>query len=158
MARRAVRELPEGVPTIDILHSDFRDFVRPGSDPGYSLITGSPPYFPLGTGVLPADAQRRACRFEARGGVAAYGEAASRWLAPGGRFYFVFQTTWDLRCLEAIAAHGLHLHGRVDAKMREIIGRDSPFSYQFMEREAAKKLFGDLGEDYKVELIDAIRL
>ncbi|MGD8423224.1 MAG: threonine--tRNA ligase, partial [Methyloceanibacter sp.] len=45
---------------------------------------------------------------------------------------------------------------KIEAKMREIIQRDSPFSYDLMERETAKKMFGEMGEDYKVELIDAI--
>jgi threonyl-tRNA synthetase len=45
---------------------------------------------------------------------------------------------------------------KIEAKMREIIQRGSPFSYELMEREAAKKMFGEMGEDYKVELIDAI--
>ncbi len=45
---------------------------------------------------------------------------------------------------------------KIEAKMREIIQRDSPFSYEVIEREAAKTLFGDKGEEYKVELIDAI--
>ena len=45
---------------------------------------------------------------------------------------------------------------KIEAKMHEIIKRDSPFSYEVMERGAAKKMFGDMGEAYKVELIDAI--
>ena len=45
---------------------------------------------------------------------------------------------------------------KIEAKMREIIQRDSPFSCELMEREAAKKMFGEMGEAYKVELIDAI--
>ena len=45
---------------------------------------------------------------------------------------------------------------KIEAKMHEIIKRDSPFSYEVMERDAAKKMFGEIGEDYKIELIDAI--
>jgi len=45
---------------------------------------------------------------------------------------------------------------KIEAKMREIISRDSPFSCEVVERTAAKKLFADMGEDYKLELIDAI--
>ena len=45
---------------------------------------------------------------------------------------------------------------KIEAKMREIISRDSPFSCEVMERQAAKKLFREMGEDYKIELIDAI--
>jgi tRNA1(Val) A37 N6-methylase TrmN6 len=124
MARRAVSELPDNSPPINIVHRDFREFEKSEED-AYELITGSPPYFPIGTGVLPKDSQRRACRFEARGGVEAYCSTAARWLAPKGRFYFVFQTTWDARVLAGIEAAGLALHARVDAKMRE--GRPDPF-------------------------------
>ncbi|ODR94821.1 threonine--tRNA ligase [Methyloceanibacter superfactus] len=45
---------------------------------------------------------------------------------------------------------------KIEAKMHEIIKRDSPFSCEVMERAAAKKLFAGMGEDYKIELIDAI--
>ena len=45
---------------------------------------------------------------------------------------------------------------KIEAKMREIISRDSPFSCELIERQAAKKLFREMGEDYKIELIDAI--
>ncbi len=44
----------------------------------------------------------------------------------------------------------------IEAKMREIIARDSPFTCEVVEREAAKRLFADKGETYKIELIDAI--
>jgi threonyl-tRNA synthetase len=45
---------------------------------------------------------------------------------------------------------------KIEAKMREIIARDSPFICEVMERKAAKKLFADEGETFKLELIDAI--
>ncbi|HUU67065.1 MAG TPA: threonine--tRNA ligase [Methyloceanibacter sp.] len=45
---------------------------------------------------------------------------------------------------------------KIEAKMREIIARDSPFSCEVVERAAAKKLFADISEAYKLELIDAI--
>ena len=44
----------------------------------------------------------------------------------------------------------------IEAKMREIVARDSPFSCEVMDRESAKKLFADKGEMFKLELIDAI--
>ena len=40
--------------------------------------------------------------------------------------------------------------------MREIIARDAPFTCEVIDRKAAKKLFGDKGETFKLELIDAI--
>lgn len=124
MARRAVDGLPAPRPPIEIVHEDFRTYTdRP--EGGYDLITGSPPYFPLGTGSLPNDPQRRACRFEARGGIEDYCDAADRLLAPDGRFVFVFQSGSDARVREAIAAAGLHPHARAYVRMRE--DRPSPF-------------------------------
>ena len=44
----------------------------------------------------------------------------------------------------------------IEAKMREIIARDSPFTCEVIDRDAAKRLFADKGETFKLELIDAI--
>ena len=45
---------------------------------------------------------------------------------------------------------------KIEAKMREIISRDAPFTKEVWKREDVKKLFADRGESYKVELVDAI--
>src|SRR2546429_8034959 len=44
----------------------------------------------------------------------------------------------------------------IEKKMREIIARDKPFTKEVWSREQAKQTFGDMGERFKVELIDAI--
>ena len=44
----------------------------------------------------------------------------------------------------------------IEKKMREIIGRDKPFSKSVKTREEAKQFFRDKGELFKVELVDAI--
>ena len=44
----------------------------------------------------------------------------------------------------------------IEAKMREIVARDSPFTCEVMDRAEAKKLFAKMGEKFKLELIDAI--
>lgn len=44
----------------------------------------------------------------------------------------------------------------IEAKMREIIARDRPFTKRVVSREAAKALFAEKGERFKVELVDAI--
>lgn len=44
----------------------------------------------------------------------------------------------------------------IEAKMREIIAADRPFTKEFWSREKAKQVFRDKGEWYKIELIDAI--
>ncbi|MCL8385698.1 threonine--tRNA ligase [Xanthobacter aminoxidans] len=44
----------------------------------------------------------------------------------------------------------------IEAKMREIIARDRPFTKEVWTREEAKRVFAAKGENYKVELVDAI--
>jgi len=45
---------------------------------------------------------------------------------------------------------------KIETKMREIIARNKPFTKQVWSRDKAKQVFGDMGEAYKVELVDAI--
>jgi threonyl-tRNA synthetase len=44
----------------------------------------------------------------------------------------------------------------IEQKMREIIARDKTFTKEVWSREQAKRAFRDLGEQFKVELVDAI--
>src|SRR6202165_4217327 len=44
----------------------------------------------------------------------------------------------------------------IEAKMREIIAKNRPFTKETWDREHAKRVFRDKGELFKVELIDAI--
>jgi len=44
----------------------------------------------------------------------------------------------------------------IEKKMKEIIARDKPFTKEIWSREQAKKTFADMGESFKVELVDAI--
>src|SRR5215208_3543979 len=44
----------------------------------------------------------------------------------------------------------------IEAKMREIIARDKPFTKEVWSRDQAKEVFRDKGEHFKVELVDAI--
>jgi threonyl-tRNA synthetase len=44
----------------------------------------------------------------------------------------------------------------IETKMREIVARDKPFTKEVWEREQAKRVFRERGEEFKVELVDAI--
>ena len=44
----------------------------------------------------------------------------------------------------------------IEKKMREIIARDKPFTKEVWNREKTKQVFRDKGENFKVELVDAI--
>ena len=45
---------------------------------------------------------------------------------------------------------------KIEARMREIIARDAPFTKEVWKRDDVRRLFADKGEGYKVELVDAI--
>jgi tRNA1Val (adenine37-N6)-methyltransferase len=83
---------------------DLRDFSDARRFP---LVTGSPPYFPLGTGIVPADSQKAHARFELRGDVGDYARAAARHLTDDGVFVFCFPSPQRARALAAVAAAGL---------------------------------------------------
>lgn len=55
-----------------ILVGDFRE----GFEGKFDLITGTPPYFPTGTGTVSKKTHAHACRFELRGDAQAYVDAA----------------------------------------------------------------------------------
>jgi threonyl-tRNA synthetase len=44
----------------------------------------------------------------------------------------------------------------IEQRMQEIVKRDLPIEREVWEREQAKRVFGELGESYKVEIIDDI--
>jgi len=45
---------------------------------------------------------------------------------------------------------------RIEKKMAEIIQKNAPFTKEFWSREKAKQFFRDKGENFKIELVDAI--
>jgi threonyl-tRNA synthetase len=45
---------------------------------------------------------------------------------------------------------------KIEARMREIIAANKPFTKEVWPREKAREVFRDMGEDFKVELVDAI--
>ncbi|MEQ1758455.1 MAG: methyltransferase [Vicinamibacterales bacterium] len=75
---------------MDIRHADFREQAAIAADETFDLVLGSPPYFPLDTGVHGDHPQKVACRFEVRGDIMDYARVASEHLAAGGVFACVF--------------------------------------------------------------------
>ncbi len=104
---------------VELRHSDFRaPTALPDEDAHtFDLVTGSPPYIPLGKGVVSPHHQRAACRMELRGDVYAYCEAAARALTPDGVFCLVH--AWgDPRPEDAMKQHGLQILDRRDVYFR----------------------------------------
>ncbi len=90
---------------------DLRDFE---AEPVFDLVTGSPPYFDISDGIVSADSQRAAARFELHGDVRDYCAAARRALAPSGHFIFCFPTPQIERALDACKTHGISIRSRCD--------------------------------------------
>ncbi|MDP6944842.1 MAG: hypothetical protein QF464_11885, partial [Myxococcota bacterium] len=88
-------------------------------DRRFDLVTGTPPFMPMGSGTMPADPQRAAARFELRGGIEAYCEVAARHLRPGGALSLVMDAERSERYERAIADVGLHLGQVVTVLARE---------------------------------------
>jgi tRNA1(Val) A37 N6-methylase TrmN6 len=71
---------------VRVHHGDLRDEQLLAGLGEFDLVTGTPPYLPLGTGVVSSKDQCGPCRFEYRGGIEHYCRAAALTMAPGGRF------------------------------------------------------------------------
>lgn len=102
---------------VDHSLGDLRDLAR---DEKFPLITGSPPYFPAGTGVVPQDSQKAHARFELRGDISDYSKAAVKHLAPGGWFIVCFPTRQKQRGIEGILSSGLKI-----VRMRDVVPRET---------------------------------
>jgi tRNA1(Val) A37 N6-methylase TrmN6 len=103
----------------EIRHGDFRDAAMLRADEKFDLVLGSPPYFPLGTGIEGDHPQKVACRFEMRGDIADYCGVAARALAPGGWFACVFPTEQLKRVEGATSKAGLSIVRRRPIVLRE---------------------------------------
>lgn len=118
LARKSVRY--NGLESrFTLYEGDLRDASLLEKEKPFDLVTGSPPYWPAGTATEAEHPQAVPARIEVRGSVADYARAASRILAPGGLFAFVFPTVQLDRALQAVAEAGLILIRRRDAIFRE---------------------------------------
>ena len=81
--------------------------LRSGDLGRFDLITGSPPYWNPADGTLSDGPQKGPCRFEFRGGLEDYCQAAERSLSPGGIFVLVFDGRQHDRLERAAKESGL---------------------------------------------------
>ena len=101
---------------------DFRDPGVLREDEVFDLVLGSPPYFPLEAGMHGDHPQKIACRFEVRGDISHYCQAAAAHLAPGGWFACIFPVNPVAqleRVLSAAKAAGLAVVKRRDVALKE---------------------------------------
>lgn len=101
-----------------VYEGDLRSSVLAEEQP-FDLVTGSPPYWPASAATGAAHPQAVPARIEIRGSVFDYAAAASRILATGGMFVFVFPFIQRERAEEAVRASGLVLLRRRDVIFKE---------------------------------------
>lgn len=101
------------------IHGDLREVTaRVVSQYGrFELVTGSPPYIPIGRGHISPHPQRAGARMELRGDVFDYCRAAAQAMAPGGTFCFC-HAAGDPRPPAAVRAAGMALLWRQDVVFR----------------------------------------
>ncbi len=102
---------------VDARHGDLRELALAERFP---LVTGSPPYFDVSAGIVPADSQKAHARFELRGDVRDYARAARRHLEEDGLFVLCFPYPQKARALAALRAEGFT---RIDH--RDVVPRAS---------------------------------
>jgi tRNA1(Val) A37 N6-methylase TrmN6 len=100
---RANVECNELESRVQTIHKDLRELEL---ERRFPLITGSPPYFPVEAGTLPADTQKAHARFELRGHVGDYANTAKRHLTSDGVFVFCFPFQQKMRCIQLVQASG----------------------------------------------------
>lgn len=101
-------------PRVELRNHDFRapEALRP--DEKFELITGTPPYFPVGSATVPRDSQKAHARMELRGGVEDYCLVASQHLREDGIFVVCGDGRRPDRTMLAAERAGLHVHAMLD--------------------------------------------
>lgn len=127
-----------------VIHSDFREVDLANVGP-FDLITGTPPYIPLGDGIISKRPQCGPCRHEFRGGVEAYCVTARRYLAPQGQFVMC-QAAGDRSRVQAAAkSAGLTISTGLEVIPR--MGRNPLFSVFVMTAQRPDTIHAPLVMD-----------
>lgn len=121
LARKSVRFNGLG-DRVAVREGDFRDAGVIAPDERFDLVLGSPPYFPLDTGVLAEHPQKIACRFEVRGDVTDYCATAARHLDWGGVFACIFPVAPEHQRERVLA--GARAAGLAIVRQRPIVLRE----------------------------------
>ncbi|BDU74561.1 tRNA1(Val) (adenine(37)-N6)-methyltransferase [Mesoterricola silvestris] len=102
-----------------IHEGDLRDPDLFPDEAPFDLVTGSPPYWPVGSKAEAAHPQAIPARLEVRGDIGDYARAAARILAPGGIFACVFPSDQVERAARAYRDADLLLMHRQDVVFKE---------------------------------------
>lgn len=101
------------------IHGDFRESEQFLTDQKFDLITGTPPYFDVKSGLFGNHDQKIKCRFETRGSIVDYCQAASRHLAPAGVFITIFPSAFETQWISELSGFGLSLIKKRPVQFKE---------------------------------------
>jgi tRNA1(Val) A37 N6-methylase TrmN6 len=121
-----------------VITGDLRDANVLPEGTRFPIVTGTPPYFPQGTGPESEKSHAAACRFELRGGIEEYVAAAVRFMEEKGRFVVVTAALEERRVVEAARVNGLHVIEHLDVVPRE--GKGILAMVDVMSREGASSV------------------
>jgi tRNA1(Val) A37 N6-methylase TrmN6 len=124
---------------VEVRNGDLRDPAMLPEGAVFDLVTGTPPYFVLGTGTVSGKVQAGPCRFETRGGVEGYANSAARLLAPGAAFVVCENSPQAARVHDACRCAGLSVYRQLDVVPRE--GKDALVSVFAAMREGEAPRF-----------------
>jgi len=102
---------------VELHHSDLRNAKVLNTGRKWDQITGSPPYFPVGSALMSPHPQRAGARMELKGDVFDYCAAAAQVLSEDG-FFTLVHAAGDSRPERAIEASGLRLRCRRNVRFR----------------------------------------
>lgn len=115
---------------VRLVAADLRDPALLPPAQRFDLITGTPPYFPLGTASTSDRPQVTPAHIETRGGIEAYCTAAARWLTSDGRFVVCESASQNARVQAAAHTAQLFIRQRLDVVPRA--GKAALFSVYTM--------------------------
>lgn len=125
-----------------LVHGDLREVTQRPSplerafESPVELVTGTPPYLPVGTALPSPDPQRAAARLELRGGVEDYVRAGARWLSSTGALVVCAGGGADARVERAAREVGLTPTACLDVRAHARAERPL-FSVWTLERAGA---------------------
>lgn len=140
LAQRSIRWNGVGA-RCEAVGGDLRDAGVLPIGARFDLVTGTPPYLPIGTATASARPQVAPAHLELRGGIEAYCEAAALRLADDGCFVVCESAAQDARVRAAAAATGLTIAARTDVVPRE--GKAPLFSVYTLGRRPVPSLAPD---------------
>lgn len=133
---------------------------------GFDVITGAPPFMPLGSGILPQDPQRASGRFELKGGVEGYLKAVKSCLSKRGFAVILMDGGGEERALKGASAEGLTVY-----KVMRVTPRpsrpatysllwlcDSPFKHDLTPPVLELSMRGEQGEAWSDDYLAVRRL